>query len=62
MKGGDEVRCEVYQEVGQTNVVLTGVVSIEDANNEIKLTFNTDPFEMTIQNNTYYEIVCTPEY
>ena len=56
------MRCEVYQEVGQTNVVLTGVVSIEDANNEIKLTFNTDPFEMTIQNNTYYEIVCTPEY
>lgn len=53
--------CEVYREVGQTNQVIPDVVKIEDANNQITIT---DAYgtETIITNDTYYEIVGTPDY
>lgn len=53
--------CEVYQEQGNTNMVIYNVVKIEDANNQITITDNVSN-ETIIPNTTYYEIVAVPAY
>lgn len=54
--------CEVFQDYGNTNMVIEDVVKIEDANNQITITdvHGGVETETIIPNNVYFEIVATP--